>query len=119
MDILDTVFLDELKLVMGEELEDLFHAFFSDTEIQLDRLASALSRSDGENIRKTAHTLKGAAASVAAVALSQQFYQLECCGRDGQLAKAALELDTAWALFSKTRTALGQWQHITFAVQPN
>ena len=108
--ILDTGLLDELWEVMEEELSQLLDAFLLSTEQQFAALQTALAEQDAETLRKGAHTMKGASASVGAVKLSEHFYELENCARGGQFDQASLALTLSRQGLFEFEQALTQWR---------
>ncbi len=95
---------------MGADLAELLSAFTEDTQRQLQQLDDLLEAGDADGLRKAAHSLKGAAASVGAPALSAQFLRLEQCAGQGQWSRAAVELSAARGLFAESMERLQRWQ---------
>jgi PAS domain S-box-containing protein len=73
-------------------VEDLATLFRSTTESSLAKLRSATEQGDVKSCRKEAHALKGAAASVRAMAIQEGAARLEACLDHDDLAGAAAEL---------------------------
>lgn len=118
MDALDDAFLAELAAVMGADLDGLFEAFENNTQAQLQTLQAALHDGDAEAVRRVAHSLKGAAASVGASAVSSQFLCLEQCAKRGELRRAEAELTVARTLFAQAMMQLQRWQDRSRAINP-
>jgi HPt (histidine-containing phosphotransfer) domain-containing protein len=59
----------------------------------LELVREAASRGDADGLHRAAHQLKGALASVGALASSDAAAELERCGRDRAMAEAAAALD--------------------------
>jgi PAS domain S-box-containing protein len=75
-----------------ELVSDLAAVFVDTTEASLATLKRAIDQRDAESSRKEAHALKGASASVMAVAIQQGAARIEACLRDGNFAGASTEL---------------------------
>lgn len=79
-------------LVICDDDEELFleivQIFLEDTPKRIEALSGAVVAGDADQIRKTAHALKGASANLAAGPLRQACQALERTGRDGQTALA-------------------------------
>ncbi len=67
--------------VLAELLDMLRESAAAD----LRRIREAIEESDPEGLMHAAHSLKGAAASMAVEKLRAVAYDLECAGRDGRL----------------------------------
>ena len=76
----------------GEDLEMMMEMlvpmFVEDSATQLAGLQSAVETGDAEQIRKTAHTIKGSSASLGAMQLAKVAGALESAGRTGDIAEA-------------------------------
>jgi HPt (histidine-containing phosphotransfer) domain-containing protein len=77
MDRLDILLLEELRQVMPEDMRSLIAEFELDTRKRLSILDAAILSRDVETLRSNAHCLKGGAASLGAVRLSELFFTLE------------------------------------------
>jgi HPt (histidine-containing phosphotransfer) domain-containing protein len=77
MDRLDISLLEELREVMPEDMRNLITEFELDTRKRLSILDTAILTRDAPTLRSNAHCLKGGAASLGAVSLSEQFFALE------------------------------------------
>jgi len=64
-----------------EFLHELLEIFADELSILVPAIRAAIDRQDGTALAAAAHTLKGAAASVAANAVAEAAYQLEQMGR--------------------------------------
>jgi PAS domain S-box-containing protein len=80
-----------LGRLMGDRelMEEIIAAFQVDIPMQIARLNQFLAEGNGPGITRQAHTIKGAAANLAAVALSQAGAQVESVGKQGDLSAAA------------------------------
>jgi len=78
--------------------------FIADAPRQLSSLREATARGDGESARRAAHSLKGAASNVGAVAIQKLAQIAEQASRDGDLARVTSlvdEIEDALAQFTK------------------
>ncbi len=85
-------------------VHDLETLFVSTTETSLAALKQGIEQAQPERCRKEAHALKGAAASVMAVAIQEGAARIETCVQSGDFATAAIELA---ALEARFRTHTG------------
>lgn len=84
------------RLMGDEELAaEIMEAFVVDTRSNLLELARAVSDRDAPSIQRLAHTMKGAAGNVGAVALSEPLYHLESAGMEKRLADVDSALQEA------------------------
>ncbi len=74
---LDTLVLDRMKDLMGEDFQELIPAYIDSMTELLANLNSSLEQGAVEEIRRFAHSIKSASANVGAVALSRYAEQLE------------------------------------------
>jgi signal transduction histidine kinase/DNA-binding response OmpR family regulator/HPt (histidine-containing phosphotransfer) domain-containing protein len=86
LDVLDAAMLADLRKEGGPELlSELFDLFRGDAPAMLRGLQAAAVEGDGPKLRKTAHSLRGAALSLGAQALAACCSALEEKGRSGEL----------------------------------
>ena len=69
--VLDIVVVEELRRVLGERYPALLRTYLTDTPQRVALLREALGRGDRELLRREAHALKGASASLGATPLAQ------------------------------------------------
>jgi HPt (histidine-containing phosphotransfer) domain-containing protein len=93
------------ELVMGNELlaRRIIRRFVDDMPRQLALLAQAVSDGDAGQVRLTAHSIKGAAASVSGREIREASWKLEQHGRDGNLAGTAPLLVELRASFERAK----------------
>ena len=84
-----------------EMLPELVELFLDDSAEQLAQIGTAVSSSDLDLLRGAAHKMKGGAASVAAIPLSEACGKLEKLAIEGSLDGAAGYLDEARAEFDR------------------
>lgn len=75
-----------LQRLDGDEelLKEIVEVFLQDTPSRIQSLKDAMSKNDTENIRREAHSLKGAAGSVGAVALQELAAELEALAKSNK-----------------------------------
>jgi HPt (histidine-containing phosphotransfer) domain-containing protein len=98
--ILDYDNLNMLKEVIGDDLKAILDSFAEITPTVIEQLEHAISQQDAAEIRHHAHTLKGSAANVGAIALPELCYEMENKGRSG-------EIDGADELFTRIKASYG------------
>ena len=87
----------------GQLVADVIRLFLEDCPVRLAAIGAAVDRADAEEIRATAHALKGAAGNISATKLFEATAALERIGAEGRLpaARAAwrrLEAEAATAM---------------------
>ncbi|NQT70296.1 MAG: response regulator, partial [Desulfobacteraceae bacterium] len=95
-----------LDRLMGDEklANEILGAFMEDVPRKLTALKEALDKSDAPSVQREAHTLKGTAANVGALALQEVANQIEVACEAGGLAKAsslAAQLDKQFEVLNK------------------
>ncbi len=80
-----------LDRLMGDEklANEILGEFMEDVPRKFTALKEALDKSDAPSVQCEAHTLKGAAANVGALALQEVANQIEVAGEAGDMAKAS------------------------------
>ncbi len=68
---------------------EIIDEFIIEAGKQLETVQTAVQREDGETVRKEAHSIKGGAANITALALSDAAYNLEVLGQEGNFVEAA------------------------------
>lgn len=81
--------------------------FVADMPVQMDALRAALASGDEKGVRRQAHTIKGAAANVGAMGLSQWAQTMENLCVVGRLQEVAAMLTGLDDLWDKTLSAMG------------
>ncbi|AMO68733.1 Hpt domain-containing protein [gamma proteobacterium BDW918] len=109
MNALDLSLLDELREFMDADLHILISEFEEDTRERLLQVAQAIERRDAETLRQTAHSLKGGAATLGAVGLSQQFRGLELRGRDASFSGIEQDFGNTQRSFEEAMASLNKW----------
>lgn len=83
--------LEQLETATGGDAEfeqELIELFLEDQHERLSSIEQAIAGGDSADLRREAHTLKGAAANMGALALQHLARELEEAGRNGQLGPA-------------------------------
>ncbi|HUB78736.1 MAG TPA: response regulator [Bryobacteraceae bacterium] len=84
----------------------IIYRFVEDMPRQIALLAQAVSEGDASQVRLLAHSTKGAAASVSGEEMRAVSWELERCGRDGDLAGARDAVRELSASFERARRAM-------------
>jgi len=103
-ELLDRLMNDE-KLV-----EEIIDAFLEDTPQRIAILKEALGRKDASLVRREAHTLKGAAGNVSAIALRELALEAERAGAAAEIDKVATliaKIDEQFEILKKTVARTG------------
>ncbi|MGL5061586.1 MAG: response regulator [Microcoleus sp.] len=107
---LDNQTFTELQDLMGEDAEDFWQEivdmFLDVAPLKLQEIADAVSRSDANAIKASAHALRGACGTVGAVPLFQLCAQLEQMARNGETAGAGVLLSKITAEYQRVNAAL-------------
>lgn len=82
---IDTENLEMLKEVLGDELKDIVQSYIDLLPEQLSRIVNAIESADADELKLTAHTLKGSSANVGAAGISELCYELEMKGKAGDV----------------------------------
>lgn len=77
--------LSELRDVMEDEFVILVNTFLQDADDRLLHLRQSAASAETENVRKTAHSLKGSCINIGAPELAERCRSAEQRGRDGDL----------------------------------
>lgn len=94
--------LTELKSIMGDDFKLLIDTFINDSMQRIVAIEEAISASDAEALRSSAHSFKGSALNIAAGLLTEYCKTLEYMGRDG-------EIDNADSVFENVKT---EFEHV-------
>lgn len=82
---LDSLVLDELRAVLGEDFASLVSTFVTDSEKRLSALREAASAADAGKLREAAHSFKGSALNMGARQLSELCRAAEARARSGDV----------------------------------
>ena len=104
--VISSSVLDELRDVLGSEVDKIIAAYLEDTPRLIAQLERAVVGNDPIALRVAAHTLKSSSANVGATTLSEAARDLEHGARDGTLAKPEALVARIVGEFARVRTAL-------------
>ena len=104
--MVDTAVLDELREVLGDEIDRLIALFLEDTPLLLARLEAAALAPDFNELREAAHSLKSSSANLGAMALSAAAKRVELGARMQTLDRPAVAVALVVAEFERVRDAL-------------
>jgi len=104
--VIDSEVLDELRLALGAEVEQLINLFLDDTPMLIARLEAAALAPDLPMLREVAHSLKSSSANLGAMALSKAAKRVELGARMGTLDRPAVAVAMVSSEFARACTAL-------------
>ena len=102
----DTVALNELRSIMGEEFGLLIDIFIKDSAERLVTIEAAIGSKDAETLRGSAHSFKGSALNLSAAKLTELCRQLEYMGRDGEFDDAPEVFESVKAEYDAVKAFL-------------
>ncbi|WP_044618358.1 Hpt domain-containing protein [Gynuella sunshinyii] len=79
---LDMSVLDELKDIMDDEFEFLLQTFIKDSAMHLEHIDQFAQQKDSDELRRSAHSLKGSSVNVGATQLHDLCAELEKAASD-------------------------------------
>jgi two-component system sensor histidine kinase/response regulator len=89
-------------------LQEIYDAFMSSAVEYLAAIRDGAARNDAEGLRKSAHALKGASATIGAQRLAELCRQLEALGVAGQVDGAGQRLEQLEQEFARVKNAVEQ-----------
>ena len=104
--MLDPSVLDELRAILGNEVDRLIEVFLDDTPKLVSALEVAAAGPDFEGLRNAAHTLKSSSANLGAMSLSNAAKRVELGARTGTLERPAVAVAMISNEFARARQAL-------------
>jgi signal transduction histidine kinase/CheY-like chemotaxis protein len=104
--VLDREIFDELRGVLGAELDKLIDLFLDGTPLLLARLEAAALAPDFNELREAAHSLKSSSANLGAMALSAAAKRVELGARLQALDRPAVRVAVVATEFTRARMAL-------------
>jgi signal transduction histidine kinase/CheY-like chemotaxis protein len=104
--VLDLGVLDELRSMLGNEVDRLIEVFLDDSPRLIAALEMGAAASDYEMLRNAAHTLKSSSANLGAVSLSAAAKKVETGARNKSLERPAVAVALISHEFDRTRQAL-------------
>lgn len=105
--------VDVLKRVMGQEeiLKLLLEAYFNDMPNYINSLTDSLNNQDLIGASKLAHTIKGAAGNLSALALAEKAKIIESLSHDeSEISLVQAQYDELLSIFDQTNKVLSDWQ---------
>lgn len=103
---IDSTVLDELRELLGSEVDQLIRVFLDTTPPLIEQLESATATPDFDVLREIAHSLKSSSANVGAMALSNAAKRIELGARMGTLDRPAVAVALLTMEFKRVRLAL-------------
>ena len=104
--VLDASVLDELREVLGDEVDRIVQVYLEDAPRLIAQLERAAVANDPIALRVAAHTLKSSSANVGARTLSDAARELEHGARDGTLANPEVLVGRIVTEFAEVKRAL-------------
>ncbi len=104
--VLDLGVLDELRSMLGNEVDRLIEVFLDDTPRLIAALETAATGPDYEMLRNAAHSLKSSSANLGAVSLSNAAKRVEHGARAKSLERPAVAVALVANEFARARQAL-------------
>ena len=104
--VIDEEVLDELRSMLGDEVQHLIDVFLEDTPKLLARLEVAASAGDLDGLRDAAHSLKSSSANLGAMLLSAAARRVEQGARDQSLERPAVAVALVVNEFARARRQL-------------
>ncbi|WP_199730858.1 hybrid sensor histidine kinase/response regulator [Luteimonas sp. 100069] len=104
--VIDHEVLDDLRSVLGEEVDRLIDLFIDDTPRLLAALENAVDGPDYHALREAAHALKSSSANLGAMSLSAAARRIEAGAREHQLERPAVAVALVSNEFARARRML-------------
>jgi signal transduction histidine kinase/CheY-like chemotaxis protein len=108
---IDQEVIDELRSVLGREVERLIEVFLEDTPVLIARLEAAVTPPDYAALHEIAHTLKSSSANLGAMALSAAAKRVELGARMRTLDRPAVAVTIISSEFERARDSLVAMLH--------
>ncbi|MDR6991747.1 ATP-binding protein [Luteimonas sp. 3794] len=104
--VIDHEVLDDLRSVLGDEVDRLVDMFLDDTPRLLTALENAVDGPDYDGLREAAHSLKSSSANLGAMSLSAAARRIEAGAREGNLERPAVAVALVSNEFARARRML-------------
>ncbi|WP_243733150.1 hybrid sensor histidine kinase/response regulator [Luteimonas yindakuii] len=104
--VIDEEVLEELRTMLGDEVDHLIDVFLEDTPRLIARLEAAVDGPDYDALRDTAHSLKSSSANLGAMLLSASARRIEAGARTGTLERPAVAVAMVANEFARARARL-------------
>ncbi len=109
-DVIDNEVLDELRAMLGDEVDRLIDVFLEDTPRLISALESAAVGPDFNGLRDAAHSLKSSSANLGAMSLSAAAKRVELGARQQSLERPAVAVALIANEFQRARQMLRAMQ---------
>lgn len=103
---LEPAIINELKEIMGEDLNFLLEAYLTDSQENISQLHEAVDDACCEDVRQYAHSLKGSSRNVGATEVANYCEQLENAAKQGDLSNGSVLLDSIASAFSDIKQTI-------------
>jgi HPt (histidine-containing phosphotransfer) domain-containing protein len=103
---LDMRVIGELREIMGNDFSLLIDTFVNDSAVRFADLEKALQSTDGEALRRSAHSFKGSAGNLGAKHLAEVCRQLEVIGLENRLEEAPFLMEKLRKHYDQAEQAL-------------
>ena len=104
--VLDHEILDDLRAMLGGDLDHLIDVFLADTPRLISTLEQAATGPDYDALRDAAHSLKSSSANLGAMSLSTAAKRVELGARERLLERPAVAVALVANEFNRVRAAL-------------
>lgn len=104
--VIDHEVLDDLRSVLGDEVDRLIDVFLDDTPRLLSALENAVDGPDYDGLRDAAHSLKSSSANLGAMSLSAAARRIEAGARERNLERPAVAVALVSNEFARARRML-------------
>ncbi|MFL6585933.1 MAG: ATP-binding protein [Luteimonas sp.] len=104
--VIDHEVLDDLRTVLGDEVDRLIDVFLDDTPRLLSALENAVDGPDYDGLRDAAHSLKSSSANLGAMSLSAAARRIEAGARERNLERPAVAVALVSNEFARARRML-------------
>ena len=105
-EVIERTTFDRLRAMLGDAIRAAVGPFLEDIPHYLDEAAQAAANGDAHGLRRTAHKVRDAAASLGATLLADAAKEVEDLAKTGRLADATEAMDRLPAEFALARQAL-------------
>lgn len=104
--VIDHEVLDDLRSMLGDEVDRLVDVFLDDTPRLLNALENAVDGPDYDALREAAHSLKSSSANLGAMSLSAAAKRIEAGARERKLERPAVAVALVSNEFARARRML-------------
>ena len=104
--VLESEIIDDLRAMLGDEVDRLVDVFLEDTPRLLKELENAAAGPDYDALRDAAHSLKSSSANLGAMSLSAAAKRVELAAREKSLERPAVAVALIANEFARARQSL-------------